>query len=537
MGKRITVQVKLIGMVLLGLAMVAVVGFAGWAGLARVDKAQAEIVTAARINRAAMMVDMFHEGVKADMLGILTASVVADTNWLVTARDEFPRHVKQMQEYVAAVDDKSLSPEAKRAFIATRRRVDAYIATAEALNQTIARDGDTAGIHELPQLVKAFDELAVDLEQLSALIQRDAEKTSAAGTAAVTSAGRIIVIVALIGAALLAISSFILGRGISRGLSIAAAAADRMSAGDITTTVEITSKDEIGTLQASMSSMIDSLSRVISEVRSGSAALSSASAQVSASAQALAQGTSEQAASVEETTSSLQEMSASIEQNAANTRSMEQMAMKGASDAEESGRAVRDTVEAMNSIAQKISIIEEIAYQTNLLALNAAIEAARAGEHGRGFAVVATEVRKLAERSQTAAKEIGSLAGSSVKVAERSGQLLTELVPSIRKTADLVQEVAAASREQSAGVTQINQALNQVDQVTQRNASSAEELSSTAEEMSSQAEALRELMAFFKLNEAIDVPAPRAQRPAPPRPTRPPVLDAPLHAEPEFAHF
>ena len=214
----------------------------------------------------------------------------------------------------------------------------------------------------------------------------------------------------------------------------------------------------------------------------------------------LSQGTSEQAASAEETTSSLEEMSASIQQNSDNSRQMEQVAAKGAREAEESGKAVNHTVDAMKSITEKIDIVDEIAYQTNLLALNAAIEAARAGEHGKGFAVVATEVRKLAERSQAAAKEISSLATDSVKVAENSGKLLDELVPSIKKTAELVQEVAAASREQSSGVAQINKAMAQVDQVTQRNASSAEELSSTAEELASQSEALLQLMNYFKVS-------------------------------------
>ena len=192
-------------------------------------------------------------------------------------------------------------------------------------------------------------------------------------------------------------------------------------------------------------------------------------------------------------------MSASISQNSENSRQMEQMAIKGSKEADESGKAVKDTVEAMFAIADKISIIAEIADQTHLLALNAAIEAAHAGEQGKGFAVVATEVQKLAEGNRTSAKEISSLASLSVKIAERSGQLLAELVPSIRKTADLVQDVAAASREQSLGVAQIYKAMSQVDQVTQRNASAAEELASTAEEMASQAVSLQQLISFFRL--------------------------------------
>jgi methyl-accepting chemotaxis protein len=245
--------------------------------------------------------------------------------------------------------------------------------------------------------------------------------------------------------------------------------------------------------------MIDTVTRVIGEVRAGASALAGASTQISSSAQLLSQGTAQQASSVEETTSSLEEMSASITQNADNSRQMESMAVRGTKDADESARAVQQSVEAMTRIAEKISIIEEIAYQTNLLALNAAIEAARAGEHGRGFAVVATEVRKLAERAQTAAKDISGLASSSVEVAQRSGRLLIDLVPTIRKTADLVREVTAASTEQSAGVAQINRAMTVVDEVTQRNASASEELASTAEEMSSQAEALQQTIAFFRI--------------------------------------
>ncbi|MEO8379112.1 MAG: methyl-accepting chemotaxis protein [Acidobacteriota bacterium] len=293
-----------------------------------------------------------------------------------------------------------------------------------------------------------------------------------------------------------------------------AAVAEEIAGGNLI--VAVKPRSEKDTLGNALAAMVTKLSEVIGEVRVAADSLSSAASQVSASSASVAQGTSEQAASVEESTSSLEEMSASITQNAENGRQMAQMANKGARDAEESGTAVKESVGAMKSIAEKISIIQEIAYQTNLLALNAAIEAARAGEHGRGFAVVATEVRKLAERSQTAAKEISGLAGSSVAVAERTGALITELVPAIRKTADLVQEVAAASAEQSGGVGQMNRAMSQIDQVTQRNASAAEELSSTAEQLASQAESFQQLMSFFRVKGWTDAGRSTARATAPP---------------------
>ncbi|MBU3916222.1 CHASE3 domain-containing protein [bacterium] len=246
--------------------------------------------------------------------------------------------------------------------------------------------------------------------------------------------------------------------------------------------------------------MTEKLQEIVSQVTSASDYVTTGSAELSSSSQQLSEGANEQSASVEETTSSMEQMSSNIQQNADNAQQTEKIAFKAANDAKESGEAVKQAVSAMKEIAGKISIIEEISRQTNLLALNAAIEAARAGEHGKGFAVVAAEVRKLAERSQTAAGEISGLSASSVDIAEKAGEMLSKLVPDIQKTSELVQEISAASAEQNTGAVQINQALQQLDKVVQQNASAAEEMASTSEELNSQAQQLQETMTFFQID-------------------------------------
>ena len=263
--------------------------------------------------------------------------------------------------------------------------------------------------------------------------------------------------------------------------------------------VRIEERSDQDELMQSLAAMVKNLTSFVGEVVSAADNVASGSKQLSFSSSEMSQGASEQAAAAEEASASMEQMSANISQNADNALQTEKIAMKSATDAKEGGKAVVETVAAMKVIASKISIIEEIARQTNMLALNAAIEAARAGDHGKGFAVVASEVRKLAERSQKAAGEISELSTSSVAVAENAGQMLDQIVPDIQRTAELVQEITAASKEQNSGAEQINKAIQQLDQVIQRNASATEEIASTAEELSSQAEQLQSTIAFFRI--------------------------------------
>ena len=278
-----------------------------------------------------------------------------------------------------------------------------------------------------------------------------------------------------------------------------AKAAERLADGDLM--VDVTVRSDKDTLGHAIERMVEKLRMVVGSVKAAVNNVASESRELTVSSEQLSRGASEQAAAAEEASASMEEMAASVKQNADNALQTEKISLKSAQDAQQGGEAVAETVDAMKEIATKISIIEEIARQTNLLALNAAIEAARAGEHGKGFAVVAAEVRKLAERSQVAAAEISELSSTSVEVAEKAGSMLEKIVPDIQRTADLVQEISAASNEQNTGVEQINQAIQQLDQVIQQNASSSEQTASISAKLSGQAEQLQNAVAFFKFEE------------------------------------
>ncbi|MDH4164101.1 MAG: methyl-accepting chemotaxis protein [Nitrospirota bacterium] len=350
-----------------------------------------------------------------------------------------------------------------------------------------------------------------DAEKLAGMEMQDA---MAVADAAHAMANRLVLLFTVLGLILAAGIGYTLSRSITRPLAEGVAISEKLAKGDLTFNIEVRSKDETGQLLGAMKTMVEKLQGVVSDVKTAADNVASGSDQLSAGAQQMSQGTTEQAASTEEASSSIEEMNATIRQNADNAMQTEKIAQKSANDAQESGKAVTDAMAAMKQIAQKITIIEEIARQTNLLALNAAIEAARAGEHGKGFAVVASEVRKLAERSQTAAAEISDLSGSSVEVAERAGTMLAKLVPDIQKTAELVQEISASSKEQAGGADQINGAIQQLNQVVQQNAGAAEEMASTAEELSSQADQLQSTISFFKTNGVDQRAMPATQRKA-----------------------
>ena len=365
------------------------------------------------------------------------------------------------------------------------------------------------------------------------------------------STSRAILIGALVVAILLGVTlTLTIVRYLGSALRAASQLANSVAGGDLTQTLEVTHADEIGALVTSLNDMVDNLRRVATEVTgaagqvtSSASSVAAAAEEMSATAGQVAEGATQQGAATQETTAAMEQMAASVQQNSDNAQTTDRLASKASTDAQSSGEAVSDTLSAMKTIADRIGIIEEIARKTDLLALNAAVEAARAAEHGRGFAVVASEVRKLAERSATAAAEISELAKRGVGLAESAGGMLTRLLPDIRKTAELVQEVSAASREQTTGIEQSNKALQDLDRVTQQNAAAAEEMASTAggmaataSELSGHAEQLQTAVQFFKLAPGMRphaiamtaAPAPRPSRVVKTVQPRPPRARAPL---------
>jgi methyl-accepting chemotaxis protein len=388
---------------------------------------------------------------------------------------------------LASTLSRSASAPTARSLTAFIDDAKAYQAKVESLHENQVQKTEVQGI------------AAKQGETAIAKAQELTNSAQAVLTAKIASTQVLVLVAVLLALVLGLVFAIAITKDITKAMALGVKFTQEISGGDLTAKLEIDQNDEIGQLARSLNEMCAKLKDIVMQIQSAAAQVNSGSQQLSSTSQEMSQGASEQASSLEEISSSMEEMSSNIKQNAENAMATEKIAMHSAQIAEDGGHAVNETVEAMKLIATKIGIIEEIARSTNMLALNASIEAARAGEYGKGFAVVASEVGKLAERSQKESGEIKKLSGESVLIAEKAGTTINGMIPEIKRTAELVQEISAASNEQNSGAEQINSAIMQLDQVVQQNASASEESASMSEELSSQANQMRDTISYFKI--------------------------------------
>lgn len=507
-----SIRMKLLLSGLASLAIAITIGITGYVGVSNVDLAMDEIVVNSTGLKNHLTADMMHDALRSDVYAALVAARSGRLDMQSSIEDELREHAQTFGDALEQNEGLALSSEIVNGLRKVKSPLNTYIASSKKIVNLAFSDVEKADA-QLEEFKDDFDRLAEEMEALTGMFEKSTETSQMRGDSAVVSSEYIIIGISVVAAFVLIISSMVLSSRITAPLERAVEIAGRIAEGKLDNNIVVTSTDETGQLLQSLKEMSESLSSIVGEVVGSSSKIAEAASEISTGNISLSQRTEEQASSLEETASSMEEMTSTVKQNADSAEEAKQLADTNRQRAAEGSEVVHRTVQAMseinassNSIADIIGTIDGIAFQTNLLALNAAVEAARAGDQGRGFAVVASEVRSLAQRSTEAAKEIKDLISDSVnkvkagtQLVDESGKTLEEIIDGTQQMADIIAEISAASAEQASGIGQVNNAVTQMDNMTQDNAALVEEAAAASRSMEEQAVNLQDQMSFFDM--------------------------------------